>query len=48
MRSGLWDANRQVDRSVLPSMGEMIRDQSGLDIPAETQAQMVQRYLNTM
>ncbi|HEX5737558.1 MAG TPA: MSMEG_1061 family FMN-dependent PPOX-type flavoprotein, partial [Hydrogenophaga sp.] len=27
MRSHLWDASRYVERSVLPSMGEMLRDQ---------------------
>ena len=44
MRSGLWKPETQVPRSVLPSMGEMIRDQSGGATQAETQAQMVERY----
>jgi len=44
MRSRLWDASRHLDRAALPSMGEMMRDQIGGDIPAETQAQMLQRY----
>jgi len=44
MRSHLWDATRHVDRSVMPSMGEMLRDQIGGDIPAETQDQMLLRY----
>ena len=44
MRSSLWDASRHVDRSAMPSMGEMLRDQIGGDIPAETQAQMLVRY----
>jgi uncharacterized protein len=48
MRSRLWDGAAQVKRDILPSMGEMMRDQTGLDIPAETQAQMVERYRNTM
>lgn len=48
MRSRLWDATQQVNRNVLPSMGEMIRDQSGLDIPAETQDEMIARYRNTL
>jgi uncharacterized protein len=48
MRSRLWEAGTQVSRSVLPSMGEMIRDQSGLDIPAETQQEMVERYQKTL
>jgi hypothetical protein len=28
----------------MPSMGEMMKDQIGGDIPAETQAQMLLRY----
>lgn len=48
MRSRLWDPARHLDRSLLPSMGEMIRDQSGLDIPAETQEQMLERYRKTL
>ena len=44
MRSELWDASRHVERSTIPSMGEMLRDQIGGDIPAETQAQMLVRY----
>jgi PPOX class probable FMN-dependent enzyme len=52
MRSALWDASRHVQRSVLPSMGEMLRDQIGdrmsTDTPAETQAQMLERYRQTL
>ncbi len=44
MRSNLWDPSRHVDRSVMPSMGEMLKDQIGGDIAAETQAQMLVRY----
>jgi hypothetical protein len=44
MRSRLWEAATQVPRSALPSLGEMIRDQSGMDGPMETQEQMVERY----
>jgi uncharacterized protein len=44
MRSNLWDATRHIERSALPSMGEMLRDQIGGDIPAETQEQMLARY----
>jgi PPOX class probable FMN-dependent enzyme len=44
MRSALWDAKRQRERSVMPSMGEMMKDQIGGDIPAETQDQMLLRY----
>jgi len=44
MRSNLWDGDIQVDRSLLPSVGEMIRDQRGSTDPAETQAEMVEYY----
>ena len=44
MRSNLWDATRHIDRAALPSMGEMLKDQIGSSIPAETQAQMLVRY----
>ncbi|HEX5388340.1 MAG TPA: pyridoxamine 5'-phosphate oxidase family protein, partial [Burkholderiaceae bacterium] len=52
MRSALWDASRHVDRAVLPSMGEMLRDQvgdrMGADAVFETQAQMLERYRQTL
>lgn len=44
MRSKLWSEANRVARSALPTMGQMIADQSGLEIPPETQAQMVARY----
>jgi uncharacterized protein len=44
MRSHLWDATRHVCRDVMPSMGEMMKDQIGGDISAETQEQMLLRY----
>lgn len=47
MRSRLWDPSVQIDRSSLPSMGQMLKDQ--LDwATAETQEEMVERYRNTM
>ena len=52
MRSKLWDASRHTDRAQLPSMGEMLRDQirayKGEEIEAETQAQMLDRYRQTL
>ena len=52
MRSGLWDAARQADRAQLPSMAEMLRDQirafKGEEIEAETQAQMLERYRQSL
>ena len=44
MRSALWDASQQVQRSVMPSMGEMMKDQIGGDLPCETQEKMLLRY----
>jgi len=44
MRSRLWDAAAQVERSVLPSMGEMLRDQTGSTDALETREQMLARY----
>ena len=44
MRSDLWNPARRVNRSVIPSMGEMLKDQIGGDMPAETQAEMLTRY----
>jgi hypothetical protein len=52
MRSQLWDASRQVDRGLMPSMAEMLRDQirafKGEEIEAETQAQMLERYRQSL
>ncbi len=44
MRSRLWASDSRVDRSVLPSMGRMINDQSGIAGEPESQEQMVARY----
>ena len=44
MRSRLWDASIKVQRSVLPSMGQMLADQIGEPALAESQAQMLERY----
>ena len=52
MRSQLWDASRHSDRTALPTMGEMLRDQirafKGEEIEAETQAQMMERYRQSL
>ncbi len=47
MRSALWDATRHFDRSTLPSIGEMIRDQINWET-AETQAEMLEVYKETL
>lgn len=42
MRSSLWSADNRIERAALPTMGQMIADQTGA--AAETQAQMLARY----
>lgn len=44
MRARLWDGASQRDRSALPTMGEMLRDQTGGTGSVETQEEMVARY----
>jgi PPOX class probable FMN-dependent enzyme len=44
MRSRLWDPAARVERSALPTMGQMLSDQTGLNLPAETQEEMARRY----
>ena len=50
MRSRLWDPAAQIDRSIFPSMGEMMRDQIGVveGVKTETQFEMVERYKQTL
>lgn len=50
MRSRLWDPAAQIDRSIFPSMGEMMRDQIGVveGVKTETQSEMVERYKQTL
>ncbi len=52
MRSDLWNPAKHIDRSQLPSMGEMLRDQMVGKLPAETvfetQEQMLVRYQQTL
>jgi len=52
MRSKLWDASHHTDRARMPSMGEMLRDQirafKGEETEAETQAQMLARYQQSL
>jgi PPOX class probable FMN-dependent enzyme len=44
MRSKLWAADYRIERAVFPSMGQMIKDQSGSTGPVETQAEALARY----
>lgn len=52
MRAELWNPARHVDRATLPSMGQMlseqIRQQTGEEVVAETQDQMLARYRQTL
>lgn len=44
MRSRLWAEDAKVNRSTLPTIGEMIRDQTGLAIVPESREEMARRY----
>lgn len=48
MRSALWQPQARRDRAVLPSMGQMLKDQTGLQIEIETDEQMRARYQNDL
>jgi len=44
MRTGLWSPAVQVERSVLPTMNEMLREQTAQTTPVESQEAMVERH----
>ena len=44
MRSRLWGTEHRIDRSLFPSISQMIKAQSGSPEPAETQAETLARY----
>lgn len=44
MRSKLWSDAARVERSTLPTIGQMIADQMGIEPPSESQEQMLARY----
>jgi hypothetical protein len=44
MRSRLWSAESRIDRALLPTLGQMLNDQTGIKTVAETQEEMVKRY----
>lgn len=44
MRSRLWDPASRVERSIMPTTGEILREQCGGDGPVETQEEMLARY----
>jgi hypothetical protein len=43
MRSRLWSQETRIERSELPTLGAMLREQTGVG-PAESQAEMLARY----
>jgi hypothetical protein len=44
MRSRLWAEDARQARGEMPPLGQIIREQTGLQVPAETQDQMIARY----
>ena len=44
MRSKLWDPGARIERSALPTIGEMLRDQINDGAEPEPQEEMVERY----
>lgn len=44
MRSRLWDPAARADRELLPTIGRMIGDQTGVEQPPETREEMMRRY----
>jgi PPOX class probable FMN-dependent enzyme len=44
MRSKLWSASSHVPRTAMPTMGEMLNEQTGIQTPPETQEEMARRY----
>lgn len=44
LRSKLWSESAKVERSTMPTIGQMIADQTGLDIPYESREDMERRY----
>lgn len=48
MRSKLWAEESRVDRSRMPSLGEILKDQTRVEGRPETQAEMIERYRRTL
>ena len=44
MRSKLWAEESKMERTELPTMGQMLNDQLGLGKSSETQSEMIKRY----
>ena len=48
MRAGLWDPQKKIERSLLPTIGQMLKEQIGLEGTAESQEAMIARYQNNL
>lgn len=48
MRSRLWHDDVRVERQVLPTMGQMLKEQIGSEGPIETQEAMLARYAKVL
>jgi PPOX class probable FMN-dependent enzyme len=48
IRGNLWDPDAVVDRSVMPSLGQILKDQVGDPTPGETQEEIEQLYRETL
>jgi uncharacterized protein len=48
MRSALWEERTKVARTVLPSLGEMIADQTGSTAPVEPAEATLERYTSQL
>lgn len=48
MRAQLWNAEHHVERSVLPTMGQMMEDHTSGAYKAESQEEMLKRYKDVM
>ncbi len=46
MRSKLWDDDHRIERSEMPSMGQMLKDQIGHNDRPESREEMLKRYGN--
>jgi predicted pyridoxine 5'-phosphate oxidase superfamily flavin-nucleotide-binding protein len=48
MRSRLWETDALVERTLMPTLSQMVTEQLGLDRTPETQEQMLVRYKDTL
>ncbi len=48
MRARLWEPEARADRGLLPTLGQMIKEQAGLAAPVEDEAEVLARYRETL